>query len=254
MTASPHSWRIRAVQFGAVALVAALWEFAPRVGLADSTLLPPFSEVLKQLVTLLSEGSVVKDLAITASEVALAFAIVAPLGVGCGLLLAENDYLGRVFKPFFYFLASVPKSVFLPAFILLFGIGFGQKVAFGVFQAIFVLVISTVAAVASVEPELVKLARAYGASRARIYTEIYWPSMLPFIVEGMRLGVIFSITGVVFAEMAVARAGMGARIATWGQTFQMPDLYAGVLLVSLLSITVNEALRAYERKVGKWRG
>lgn len=56
--------------------------------------------------------------------------------------------------------------------------------------------------------------------------------MLPFIVEGMRLGVIFSITGVVFAEMAAARAGMGARIATWGQTFQMPDLYAGVLLVS----------------------
>jgi ABC-type nitrate/sulfonate/bicarbonate transport system permease component len=173
--------------------------------------------------------------------------------VGIGLVLAESDYLGRAFRPFFYFLASVPKSVFLPAFILIFGIGFSQKVAFGVFQAIFVLVISTIASVASVEPELLKLARSYGASRTAIYRDIYWPAMLPFIVEGMRLGVIFSITGVVFAEMYIARAGIGAQIATWGQTFQMANLYAGILLISVLSILINESLRWYELRVGKWR-
>jgi len=243
-----------AVQIGIVAAVAALWEGASRLGLVDSQLLPPFSAVMAELAAMLADGRVMGNLAITVAEVALAFAIVAPLGVAIGLVLAESDYLGRAFKPFFYFLASVPKSVFLPAFILIFGIGFGQKVAFGVFQAIFVLVISTAAAVAGVEPELVKLARSYGASRGAIYREIYWPSMLPFIVEGLRLGVIFSITGVVFAEMAASRAGIGALIASWGQSFQMPSLYAGVVLVSLLSILVNEILRGYETRVGRWRG
>lgn len=242
-----------ALQGVILALLTASWELAPRFGLIDARLLPPFSTVIAQLGEMLADGRVLGHLAVTAGEVALAFAIVAPLGVGIGLLLAESDYFGRTFKPFFYFLASVPKSVFLPAFILMFGIGFGQKVAFRVFQAIFVLVISTVAAVNSVEPELLKLARSYGASRTTIYREIYWPAMLPFIIEGMRLGVIFSITGVVFAEMYISRAGIGSQIASWGQTFQMPSLYAGVLLVSLLSILVNEALRAYEVRVGRWR-
>jgi ABC-type nitrate/sulfonate/bicarbonate transport system permease component len=245
--------RTLGIQAGVVLAVAALWEAAPRAGLVDPNLLPPFSEVCGQVVTLFTEEGLSRDLAVTAGELIAAFAIVAPIGVGIGLLLAENEYLGRVFRPFFYFLASVPKSVFLPTFILLFGIGFGQKVAFGVFQAVFVLVISTVAAVRGVEPELVKLARSYGASRMTIYREIYWPSMLPLVIEGARLGVVFSITGVVFAEMAVARAGLGARIASFGQTFQMPSLYAGVLVVSLFSIAINELLRSYERRIGRWR-
>jgi ABC-type nitrate/sulfonate/bicarbonate transport system permease component len=235
----------------AVAFLA--WEAAPRLGWVDANLLPPLSDVLVHLAVLFADGRFLGHVGVTAGEVALSFAIVAPLGVGIGLVLAESDYLGRAFRPFFYFLASVPKSVFLPAFILIFGIGFSQKVAFGVFQAIFVLVISTIASVASVEPELLKLARSYGASRTAIYRDIYWPAMLPFIVEGMRLGVIFSITGVVFAEMYIARAGIGAQIATWGQTFQMANLYAGILLISVLSILINESLRWYELRVGKWR-
>lgn len=237
----------------ALAVAALAWEAAPRLGWVDANLLPPLSDVLAHLAALFADGRFLGHVGVTAGEVALSFAIVAPLGVGIGLVLAESDYLGRAFRPFFYFLSSVPKSVFLPAFILIFGIGFGQKVAFGVFQAIFVLVISTVASVASVEPELLKLARSYGASRTAIYRDIYWPAMLPFIVEGMRLGVIFSITGVVFAEMYIARAGIGAQIATWGQTFQMANLYAAILLISVLSILINETLRWYELRVGKWR-
>ncbi len=141
----------------------------------------------------------------------------------------------------------------LAIILLLFGIGFEQKVAFGVFQALFVIVIATGAAVAGVPADLLRLARAYGASRWQTWAEIHWHAMLPLLLEGLRLGMIFNITGVIFAEMYVARLGLGQRLATWGQSFQMPELFAGILVAAGLSIAVNESLRALERRMARWR-
>ncbi len=241
------------VQLAIVAGALAAWETASRLGAVNPQLLPPFSTVAVHAAGLLTDPSFLKHLWVTVSEVLLACIIVAPIGVGLGLLLKENEYLGAAFRPFFYFLASVPKSVFLPIFILIFGIGFSQKVAFGVFQAIFVLVIATIAAASSVPAELIRVARANGATNWQLYREVYWPAMLPLILEGARLGVIFNITGVVFAEMYVSRAGVGSKISEWGQSFNIPDLFAGIILVALLSIVVNETLRWYEYRVGRWR-
>lgn len=240
-------------QAAIVAAFLAIWEAASRLGLVNPALLPPFSTIARHTGKLLADGSFLHHLWVTSGEVILACVIVAPIGVGFGLLLKENEYLGTAFRPVFYFLASVPKSVFLPIFILLFGIGFTQKVAFGVFQAIFVLVIATIAAASSVPVDLIRIARANGATNWQVYREIYWPAMLPMILEGMRLGIIFNITGVIFAEMYVSRAGIGSKIAEWGQTFDMPDLFAGILLTAVLSVVVNESLRWYERRVGRWR-
>lgn len=243
----------RLTQFLIVLGVALVWEVVSRTGVVNPQLLPPFSAVMAEAGALLSDPKFLFHLGITAGEVGLSLLIVAPLGFAIGLLLAESEYIGKAFLPFFNFLSSVPKSIFLPMFILTFGIGFNQKVAFGVFQAIFVLVVSTVAAVASVPKEYIKLARAYSASRTALYVDIYWPAMLPFVLEGFRLGVIFSITGVIFAEMSASRAGLGSQIATWGQTFQMTSLYAGVVVASGLSIAINELIRAYEARVSRWR-
>jgi NitT/TauT family transport system permease protein len=241
------------VQIGLIAGTLLLWEAAVRAGMADARTLPPPSAVAVRIVGMLGDSTVLGNLWITTAEVFLAFVLVTPIGIALGLLLGENDYLGRAFRPFFYFLASVPKSVFLPIFILCFGIGFTQKVAFGMFQVVFVLVISAIAAAESVPAALVQLARSYGASRRQLYLEIYLPSMLPIILEGMRLGMIFNITGVLFAEMYVSRAGLGHLVQLWGMRFDMVSLFAGIFLAAGLSIMVNETLRWYERRVGQWR-
>src|ERR1700760_1956120 len=85
---------------------------------------------------------------------------------------------------------SVPKSVFLPVFVLMFGIGIAQKVIFASVLAFFIVVPSGIAAVHSVPPGLVTAARAFGATRAQIYAHIYLPAMAPLIVGGIRLGLI----------------------------------------------------------------
>lgn len=229
------------------------WQWCVHAALVDPMLLPSPGEVFARAWNMLGEKRVLDNLGVTLAEVMLAVVLVTPVGVGIGLFLGESDYWGRVFKPFFFFMSSVPKSVFLPVFILALGIGFTQKVVFGMFQAIFVLVVSAIAAAESVPPDYIKTARSFGATRWQLYRHIYLPSMLPIILEGLRLGMIFNITGVLFAEMYISRAGLGFLISNWGMNFDIVSLLAGILLASLLAIAVNEGLRWYELRVGAWR-
>src|SRR5205823_4498532 len=78
---------------------------------------------------------------VTAAEVIVAFIVAVPLGAAIGVAVAENDYFGQIFKPLLFYVFSVPKSVFLPMFILIMGIGFQQKVAYAAFSTLFVGVI-----------------------------------------------------------------------------------------------------------------
>src|SRR3546814_8497897 len=107
---------------------------------------------------------------------------------------------------------------------LIFGVGFEQKFAFGVFTIVFVLILGGISAVESVPRELVTVARAYGASRWQVVREIYLPAMAPILLESARLGMIFNITAVLLAEIYGARDGLGYRIAGWGESLQMPQL------------------------------
>ena len=120
-----------------LALVLAAWEWLPRLGIVNPLLLPPLSEVLAMLGQQLGRPQVHEAIAVTAGEVVLAFVIAVPLGAAIGVLAAENDYFGAIFRPMLFYVFSIPKSIFLPMFILVFGIGFGQKVAYAAFSTIF---------------------------------------------------------------------------------------------------------------------
>lgn len=238
---------------GRLAVVAALfvaWEVLSRSHLVDPRLLPPASEVLATLGSLLWAPQIYWDIGVTLTETLLAFAIAVPIGALIGLVVAENRYLGEVFKPLLFFVFSIPKSVFLPMFILIFGISFSQKVAFGFLSCCLTVAIAAAAAVESIRQDHVTVARSFGATRSQMVMRVYLPSVLPILLEGVRIGMIFNFTGVILAEMYASQAGLGSLIANWGETFAMRPLLAGVLLVSALAIAFNMALRWME---GRWR-
>ena len=229
-----------------VAAVAVTWELVSRLGLVYSDVLPPLSKVLVVLWQLIGNHRFRAELGVTAIEVISAFAIVGPLGIGIGFAIGESRRLERRFAPIIHLLMAVPKAVFLPAFILLLGIGFVEKVAFAVVLAVFLVVPSGVAAVHSVPPGFILAARSFGATRSQIYSRIYLPAMAPLIVGGLRLALIFSVQGIIFAEMYAATGGIGRDILNWGEAFQMSYLLAAVLLVVTLIVVLNESLQACE--------
>jgi NitT/TauT family transport system permease protein len=242
-----------AVRLVLLALVLAAWEWLPRSGAVNPALLPPLSDVLAMLANLLLRPQVQEAIAVTGGEVVLAFIIAVPLGAAIGVLAAESDYFGQIFRPMLFYVFSVPKSIFLPMFILVFGIGFGQKVAYAAFSTVFIVIMSAAAAVESVKADHVLVARSYGATRTQVLTRVYVPSMMPFLLETLRIAMIFNFTGVMIAEMYASRTGIGQLIASWGENFQMPQLFAGVLLLAAVAITFNECVRWLETRCSTWR-
>lgn len=243
----------RVIVAAAVLGLFGLWEVLARVGRIDASLAPAPSTILVALVRLLERPEVLASLAVTAWEAVAAFLIAVPVGLLIGFTLAEIPGLGDLLRPLVNFLFGVPKSIFLPVFILMFGVSIPQKIAFGVFTTIFVLIMGGIAAVQSVPPELITVSRAYGASRAQIAREIYLPAMAPILLESARLGMVFNITAVLLCEIYGARDGIGYRIAAWGENLQMPQLYAALVLVATAAVAVNEALRLVETRLGAWR-
>ena len=239
-------WGITVCRLLIVAALGVGWELSGRLGWIDPDLLPPLSKVLAVLARLLGDKGFIADLQITALECLVASAIVVPLGLVVGFALGESRRLERVLNPPLQLMMTIPKSIFLPVFILMFGIGFGQKVIFAIALAFFIIVPTGMAAVQSVPSGLVLAARAFGASRAQIYSRIYLPAMAPVVIGGVRLGIIFAIHGVIFAEMYASSAGIGRSILGWGEAFQMDYLYAAVLLVVGFTVALNETLQAIE--------
>lgn len=236
-----------------LALVLAAWELAPKLGWVNPRLLPPLSDVLAMLGTLLGRGEVQEAIVVTALEVIVAFVVAVPLGAAIGIFAAENDYFGQIFKPMLFYVFSVPKSIFLPMFILVFGIGFHQKVAYAAFSTLFIVIMSATAAVESVKAEHVLVARSYGATPQQILMRIYVPSMMPVLLETLRIAMIFNFTGVMIAEMYASRTGIGHLITSWGENFQMPQLFAGVILLAAVAIVFNETVRFLEARCSTWR-
>ena len=241
------------VRLALLALVLAAWEALPRLGFVNPRLLPPLSDVLTMLADILGRPQVQEAILVTAAEVVVAFIIAVPLGAGIGVAIAENDYLGQVLKPMLFYVFSIPKSIFLPMFILVFGIGFEQKVAYAAFSTVFVVIMSATAAVESVRADHVLVARSYGATRTQILTRVYVPSMMPVLLEALRISMIFNFTGVMIAEMYASRTGIGHLIANWGENFQMRQLFAGVILLAAVAILFNETVRALEARCSTWR-
>jgi NitT/TauT family transport system permease protein len=245
--------QIRLTRLALLALVMAAWEILPRSGIVNPLLLPPLSQVLQTLVDLLGRPAVHEAVVVTAAEVIVAFIIAVPLGAAAGIAIAENEYLGEIFKPVLFYVFSIPKSIFLPMFILVLGIGFQQKVAYAAFTTAFVVLMSATAAVESVRSDHIMVARSYGATQMQILLRVYVPSMMPVLLETLRISMIFNFTGVMIAEMYASRTGLGHLISNWGENFQMPQLFAGVIVLAAVAIAFNEAVRALEARCSTWR-
>jgi ABC-type nitrate/sulfonate/bicarbonate transport system permease component len=259
-SAKPPAWlglfdaaRGLLVWAGGLAVLFGAWQAVLSFGLMPPELLPPIGDVLATAADLASRPDFQRHVGVTVAEVMVAFVIAVPLGIVLGIAIAESRYWSEVLKPIVFLVFSIPKTIFLPMFILAFGINFAQKVGFGVFSTIFIVLISAFSALDSVKSDHVRVARAYGATPAQIAWRVYLPSMAPVLLEAVRLAMIFNLTGILLAEMYASRAGLGQLIANWGENFMLRELLAGILLIAAAAIVFNETVRWFEAKCEHWR-
>jgi ABC-type nitrate/sulfonate/bicarbonate transport system permease component len=245
--------RVLLAQVSFAVLLIGAWQLADCLGTVDPSILPPPSAVIVTLRQLLGSSAFLADAFDTIVRVIAAFAIGAPIALAIGFLMGENIDLGRSLAPVFNVVLAVPQSIFLPIFVLVLGLGFTEKLVFGITHVFFVVAINAMAAVRQVPHGQVVLARSFGADRLRIYRSIYLPAMAPLIVTGLRLGLIFDIIGILLAEMYASRSGLGVLLLRWGEAYQVDRLMAATVLISVATILINEVMRVLEGRVGRWR-
>lgn len=239
----------------AVILFLALWELLPRFVLDEGTrtFLPPVSEDLAALWDLALDGQLADHLLASIGRSAAGFAISVAVAVPLGLLIGWYAPLAKFLQPLLELARNTAALALLPVFTLLLGIGELSKVSLVVYACVWPVLLNTIAGVNTVDPLLVKAARSLGLSSPRLFRKVILPSAVPTVFTGIRMAASYSILVLIAAEMVGAKAGLGYLINTSQVNFQIPQMYAGIIAVSVLGLIVNQGFVVLERRFSTWR-
>jgi ABC-type nitrate/sulfonate/bicarbonate transport system permease component len=229
-----------------------LWELAART-VVNPVFLPPLSAVILGLPDFFAIRGMAPSLLLTAYEILVAFSLAVVVGTGIGVALGFNRFLNQAFMPIVMLIYATPNSVFLPIFMLLFGIGVASKIAYGFAGGVFPIIITVAAGIANLRPILVSSARSMGANQAQVFRHVIFPHMLPNFFTAMRLGMATTVLGVILSELFVSQAGIGHFTRVFSMTFQTVNLYGLILVVTSFAVLINEILRRQEDRFSRWR-
>ncbi|RRQ27508.1 ABC transporter permease [Rhodococcus sp. Eu-32] len=237
----------------AIAAFLALWELAPRFGLVDEVFLPPFSVVAEAFVELVVNGQLWEHLSASLSRALTGFAVAIVVAVPLGVAIAWYKPVAEFLGPILELFRNTAALALLPVFILILGIGETSKISLVLYASTFPILLNTISGVRTVDPLLIKSARSLGFSPLRLFQKVVLPAAVPTIFTGVRMAAASSILVLIAAEMVGAKAGLGYLITASQLNFQIPNMYAGILAISLVGLTFNGVIVAVERRISRWR-
>ncbi|WP_235940607.1 ABC transporter permease [Bradyrhizobium hipponense] len=235
-----------------IALFAA-WEAAPRLGLIDAVFLPPFSEVIAAGWQLAQTGELYDDVSASLLRALSGFLISVALIVPLGVAVGWYARLGDLVNQFIEICRNTAPLALLPVFILLLGIGELSKITMVIYSCAWPLLLNTVAAVKQVDPLLIKSARTMGATPEQLFRKVIVPAALPTIFVGIRLASASAMLVLVASEMVGAKAGLGYLIINSQYSFLIPQMYFGILGITVIGLAFNAILEALERRFMRWK-
>ena len=217
----------------------ALWELLADSGWLYRDVVPSLLSIGRALATLLSDRNYYFHLGVTAAEIVTALTIGGFAGLVVGLLLGGNRFLSKAFEPYLYYLGPTPKIIFFPVMIMWFGVGPESKVALGTLSCFFPVALNVAAGMRQIDKVLIRVGESFRASTAQMVRKIYLPAMRHPIINGVRLGFGFALIGTLLAETKLSNKGIGFLIIQAYSVFDMPRMYAMLIVLFVLAIGAN---------------
>jgi ABC-type nitrate/sulfonate/bicarbonate transport system permease component len=215
------------------------WELLARSGWLFRDVVPSLRAIAAAIGGLIVDAEYYRHLGWTAFEIAVALLIGGLAGLVAGLILGGSRLLRRAFEPYLYYLGPTPKIIFFPVMILWFGVGPASKIALGTISCFFPIALSTAAGMRMIDPVLVRVGRSFRARTWQMVTKIYLPAMRHPIMNGLRLGFGIAVIGTLLAETKLSNRGIGFLIINSYTTFDMPRMYALLIVLFILAISAN---------------
>ncbi len=209
--------------------------------------------VLRALWEMVISGRLWPNLFQTLAEVLGGYAIGAMLGIGLAVLVAFQQRVLRVLRPFLIAFYSIPKIALAPLIIMWFGLGIAPKIILATVFVFFVVFMNMVAGLYHVSPHLVNVVRVMGASRADVLWKVTLPSTLPYLMSGLRIGVPEALIGAVIGEFISANAGLGYLVNAAAGQFNTAVTFAAIVALLLIVMAMDVSLSVIERRLMRWR-
>jgi ABC-type nitrate/sulfonate/bicarbonate transport system permease component len=238
----------RLVQAGFLVGLLALWYLATNRWGVNRLLLPNPVAVWQQLLDVLRSGEYLPDLRVTLTELAVAFALAMTSGTVVGYFVSRTRYTIRVFEPLFAGIYSIPIILFLPLYVLFFGLGPSSKIALGTTISFFPIVLSTVAGFGNVDRTLVTAARSMGASDYQLFRYVLLPAALPVILTGLRMGFTVALLSIIGSETIASLAGLGHHIVQLAEGMDMARMFAYIVFVVAIAALLNGVVSFLEAR------
>ena len=213
---------------------------------------PPLATVLEKFNSLWLGPRFVTDVIPSLERLLAGYALASVLGVAIGTVIGISPPLRRAAEPVLEFFRAIPPVAMIPLLIVSMGFGNSMKISVIVAGAIWPILLNTLEGVKAVDSVLDETCRTYQIKGVARLRHFILPSASPQIVVGMRIGLSIGIVLMVISEMFAALDGLGAAIIYFQRSYEIPQMWSGVLMLGLFGFALSMVFRLFERYQLAW--
>jgi NitT/TauT family transport system permease protein len=238
-----------AIRIGVFVLVTGLWQLLANLGIVSLFLVSAPNAIWQALVKYVEGPDIWVDVLATFEASLVGVVIGSSLGIITGVLFAKVPVVERAFRPYVTVLNALPRVALAPLFLVWFGLGLASKVFAATSIVYFVLLINTLVGLLSVDRDISFLAESMAMSRWQRFRLIDMPSALPAMVAGLRLGVVYSVLGVVVTEMVASYHGLGQSLIVATTNLRMDQAFAVIIMITAVATFLDLMVSILERRL-----
>jgi sulfonate transport system permease protein len=239
-------------RYGVLLGFLAFWQVASSNSWINPTVFPPIDVILVALWKGLVSGALLEDIAISLQRSGVAYVGAVLFSIPLGLFMGQIRSVERALDPILQFFRQTSALALYPVFILMLGLGEASKTFVIFWATLFPLLLNTIGGVKEVDPKLIELARVYNATRLTIFRRVVLPGAIPSIFVGLRLSATTALLLLIASEMIGANKGVGFQVMNAQYNFQVPLMFAAILILALLGLFANYTLVFLQRRLCRW--
>lgn len=228
------------------------WEVVCRLDVVDRRYIPAASSVLLEAAGYLGESDFWSALGRTLAGWSIGLAIAATAAVLAGIIIGSNTFLRALTHSTIEFLRPIPSVALIPLAVLVYGTSLRSTLLLVIYASFWQILVQVLYGVGDVDPVASDTARSLRLSRGARVRYLVWPTALPYVITGLRLGAAVALILAVTGELVIGGGGLGSLIALAQSGGAVTQLYALILMTGLLGVLINVGMRALERRTLGW--
>jgi NitT/TauT family transport system permease protein len=233
-----------------LAIIIILLSWAALAALFDNPAFPFPTAAFTQFFAIFPE--MLPHIGISLWRVFISISIGTFFGAALGLFIGRSPRVDALAAPILYILYPIPKVVFLPVLMILFGLGDASRVSLLIMVIFFQTIVTARGAAKSITPEIVTSVRSLGANAWGVARHVVVPAALPALFTALRINTGTAVAVLFFVESIAGRTGIGFFISnSWGR-MEYPNMFAGIIAMALMSIIIYEVINVLEKIFVRW--